>query len=373
MANIKRVKKMFERIYIEKSLMDNEDYQQKIQNIIGRFPHLPVFTIENYRDVFGKFYKPYLAKRVNLWLFLAEKKGQLVKPAPPAYGTNSGKHFYFVHAYNCLYECQYCYLQGYFNSPDIVLFLNHKEIFSEIEKIIIQNPNEELWFHAGEFSDSLALTDLSQELPELLELFKKYPKANLELRTKSIKTKELLSLSPTENVITSFSLSSKNNTKEIDLKTPSLTLKIKAIQSLMKDGYSIGLHFDPIVYNENFQQDYTDLITELFSYPAIKDQLRLIKYISIGVVRFTKEVYFSVQKNYPDSTLFDLELSRSFDGKMRYPKPQRLWIMNFVKNLLLENGIPEKTIYLCMEEEDENTGQSLSFEQDLLAETTQSS
>ena len=360
---------MFERIYIEKALLENEQQQKKIQNILARFPNLPIFTIESYRDVFGKFYKPYLAKRVNLWLFLAEKKGQLVKPAPPAYGTNSGKHFYFVHAYNCLYECQYCYLQGYFNSPDIVLFLNHEEIFAEIEKIIIDHPNDELWFHAGEFSDSLALTDLSQELTELIALFKKYPQAKLELRTKSIKIKELLTLSPPKNLVTSFSLSSKINTKEIDLKTPSLTLKIKAIAELMKHGHSVGLHFDPIVYNESFQKDYAELISELFSYPEIHQQLSLIKYISIGVVRFTKEVYFSVQKNYPESTLFDLELTRSFDGKMRYPKPQRLWIMNYVKEMLIQQGIKAETIYLCMEEETEN---SLSFEQDLLLETTPS-
>ena len=348
---------MFERIYIEKSLLENPENALKIEKIIKRFSSVAVFYIDDYRDVFGKFYKPYLAKRDNLWLFLAHKKGELLKPTPPAYGTNSGKHYYFVHAYNCIYECQYCYLQGYFHSPDIVLFLNHQEILQKIESVIVENthshPKEEIWFHAGEYSDSLALSDLSGELPIFFDLFKKYPQAKLELRTKSIKIQELLKLPPLPNVFVSFSLSSERNTKEIDLRTPNLALKIKAIRQLIDHGYFIGLHFDPIVYSETFESDYYSLVAllgETFS----KDELQKhISYISIGVVRFTKDVHSKVIKNYPESTMFSYEMIKSFDGKMRYPKPLRFFLMDKLKEWLCDIGIAQDKIYLCMEENEE--------------------
>lgn len=354
---------MFERIYIEKQILHSNVGSEKIERIKARFPNAGIFIIDNYRDVFGKFYKPYLAKRENLWLFLAHKKGELVKPAPAAYGTKSGKHFYFVHAYNCIYECQYCYLQGYFHSPDIVLFLNHDEILSAMEQTINhihhESFDETVWFHAGEFSDSLALSDLAGELPIFLDFFKRHPKAKLELRTKSVKIQELLKLPPLPNVYISFSLSSERNTREIDLKTPPLKLKLNAIKMLADNGFSLGLHFDPIVYNETFEEDYENLIDQLADTLSKTQLVNQVHYVSIGVVRFTKDVHKTVMKNYPQSAIFTYEMVKSFDQKMRYPRALRFHIMNKVKNLLTSIGIIEERIYLCMEEDKETMDQIL--------------
>ena len=115
---------MFEKIFIEEHLENHP----KVLEIKNRFKNSELKFIKKVEDVFGRVKKPYLQKRTNLNLFIGEKKGQLVKPAPPAYGLSGEPHYYFVHAYNCIYECNYCYLQGYFQSPDIVIFLNHHEI-----------------------------------------------------------------------------------------------------------------------------------------------------------------------------------------------------------------------------------------------------
>ncbi|MBC7430208.1 MAG: hypothetical protein H7336_16460, partial [Bacteriovorax sp.] len=111
---------MFEVIYVENQLINHP----RVLEILKKYPNSKVHNIDKVEDVFGRVKKPYLQKRSNLNLFLGEKKGQLVKLAPPAYGLSGEPHYYFVHAYNCIYECNYCYLQGYFHSPDIVLYLN---------------------------------------------------------------------------------------------------------------------------------------------------------------------------------------------------------------------------------------------------------
>ena len=202
-------------------------------NVKKRFPTASVEVINSYQDYFQKVKKPYLQKRDNLNIFIARKSGDLVKEAPPAYGQGDEKHFYFVHAYNCIYECQYCYLQGYFNSPDLVLFVNYEEIIGEMEKIANQYPDA--WFHAGEFSDSLALSDLTGELPYLHKFAEKFPNIKIELRTKSVNLREGLKLSPLKNIIYSFSLSPEKTIKEVDLGTPPLKHKIKAISVLQKN------------------------------------------------------------------------------------------------------------------------------------------
>jgi spore photoproduct lyase len=76
----------------------------------------------------------------------------------------------------------------------------------------------------------------------------------------------------------------------------------------------------------------------------------MLAYISIGVVRFTRDTYKDVVKNYPKSYITNYDYSKSFDGKIRYNKPMRMWIMNTVKDLCLKAGVDENKIYLCMEE-----------------------
>ncbi|MDD0852003.1 radical SAM protein [Halobacteriovorax sp. GB3] len=337
---------MFNRIFIEKDLRDNP----RAKAILNRFSSLPVKEIDAIDDVFQKVKKPYLQKRDNLNLFLGTKKGKLVKEAPDAYGLSGDPHYYFIHAYNCIYECNYCYLQGYFHSPDIVLFLNHEEIANEIEAIakeqIEKNPTTTPWFHAGEFSDSLALSHITGELPFYFEVFKNLPQGKLEFRTKSANVKNLLELSPLPNVITSFSLSPADKIKKNDLKTPSLKARLSAISKLAKHGHPIGIHFDPVIYDHDFKEKYTNLLKDLTQAISANE----IEYISIGVVRFTKDVYQQVKMNYPESELLAEELIKAEDGKVRYARAMRMWILQTIKELCLEAGIDSEKIYLCMED-----------------------
>ncbi len=338
---------MFDKIFVEKSYETNA----RALSIINRFPKAKVSVIDKIEDIFNRVKKPYLQKNESLNLFLGEKKGQLVKEAPDAYGLSGEPHYYFIHAYNCIYECNYCYLQGYFNSPDIVLFLNHRDICNEIESVTEECSKKGLtpWFHAGEFSDSLALTHITGELEIYHELFSRLPEAKLELRTKSANIKALLELTPKKNIITTFSLSPADKIKKNDLQTPSLRARLNAIRKLADAGHPIGIHFDPVVYDENFKEKYTQLVEELFeSLPVDK-----LEYISVGVVRFTKDVFHQVKKNYPSSELLSSELIKSFDGKIRYNRPMRLWILSTIREVLLNANVDKEKIYLCMEEDDE--------------------
>ncbi len=346
MAKIQRPYEWRKALKIEKIFIEDSIKNSLISNQLPlKFPKATVQIIENYADIWGRVKKPYLQKRDSLNLFIARKQGQLVKEAPNAYGISGEPHYYFIHAYNCIYECDYCYLQGYFNTPDLVLFVNHEEIISEMQKIAEQS-DENMWFHAGEFSDSLALTHLTGELDYYHKFTKKNPHCYIELRTKSANIKELLKLEPLPNFITSFSLSPKNKIKSHDLKTPSLAARLKAIKSLYEAGHPIGIHFDPVIHSESFESEYEELISELSSVIPLSK----VEYISIGVVRFTKDVYSQVKKNYPQTTYFHSELTKGEDGKIRYPRPMRMWILGKIKDLCLKAGASKKSTYLCMEE-----------------------
>lgn len=333
---------MWNEVYVEDEIKNHP----RVTSILSKLHKTPIF-IPRYDDIWGRSKKPYLQKRDTLNLFLARKLGQLLKLAPDAYGSAGEPHYYFIHAYNCIYECQYCYLQGYFNTPDIVLFINHEEIIAEMEKVLKSHPGTRVWFHAGEFSDSLALTHLTGELELYHDFCQKYPEAVIELRTKSVNTKELEKLTPLPNFIISFSLSPSEMARKIDLKTPSTIARLKSMGSLQKKGFKLAAHFDPIIYEDAFKIRYEALLNEMLKMELTKS----LSYLSLGVVRFTKEVYREVERNYPDSVLHSGPMVKSFDGKVRYHRPMRMWMMNSIKELSIKAGMSPELIYLCMEED----------------------
>ncbi|MCB0349067.1 MAG: hypothetical protein KDD37_09530 [Bdellovibrionales bacterium] len=331
---------MWSKILIE----DNVKEHKQVKTIVERFNKSPVQYISSYEDYFQKVKKPYLQKRSDLQLILAQKKGSLVKLTPAAYGVGNEAHYYFIHAYNCIYECQYCYLQGYFQSPDIVLFVNHDEIIEEIKQIY-NDTKSEVWFHAGEFSDSLALSHITEEWPMYWNAFSEMPNAYLELRTKSANIKSIENLQPLKNIIVSFSLSTDSAIKEYDSKTAPLKARLSAMQKLIQKGFKVGIHFDPIIVTDTVISEYTQLIEQMSEYFQPKD----ISYISIGVVRFTKDVYQQVQKNYPDSPMLGGPFYTSFDNKVRYSRPLRLHLLRAIESQLHKAGYKEQQVYLCME------------------------
>ncbi|MFP5384453.1 MAG: radical SAM protein [Bacteriovoracia bacterium] len=333
---------MWNEVYVERDI----SHHPRVTSLLAKIKKSPLL-IESYGDLWGRAKKPYLQKRDSLNLFLAKKEGHLLKRAPDAYGSAGDPHYYFIHAYNCIYECQYCYLQGYFNTPDIVLFINHEEIIAEMEKVLDQHPGQKVWFHAGEFSDSLALTHLTGELEIYHAFCQRNPEAIIELRTKSVNTRELEKLPTLSNLIISFSLSPVEMARRIDIKTPGTEARLRAMKELHHKGWRLGAHFDPIVYEDRFRENYSKLLHSMKEMEIISS----LAYLSLGVVRFTKEVYRETERNYPDSVIHTGPMVKSFDGKVRYHRPMRMWMMNTVKELSMNAGIPLDKIYLCMEED----------------------
>lgn len=333
---------MFQKVYVENQILK----QPETQHILKRFPQEKIIAIHNHKNLFENLPRDYTFQKPKKNLILADYEGTIVKEAPPAYGFSSLPHFYFIHAKNCIYECQYCFLQGYFKSPDLVLYVNYQKLCSAL-KSSFRNNKKGAWYHAGEFSDSLALSTLTNELPYLFELFKDHPDHFLELRTKSANIKSIIDLKPLSNVYVSFSLSPVKVAKEYDLKASPVTARLSAMRKLTEKGFSIGIHLDPVIYNEDYEKQYVDLIDEICK----NIERRRIKYISIGTVRFTKDVFKQLQKNYPDSNILKKSFQKGFDGKLRYSKPLRQNMQNEINAILMQKGFDKKRIYFCMEED----------------------
>ena len=116
-----------------------------------------------------------------------------------------------------------------------------------------------------------------------------------------------------KNVIVSFSLSPKEQVKDHDNKTPPLATRLKAINLQVScSGHPVALHFDPVIYVQDFIEQYRELLQSLMEILTPQS----IEYISFGVVRFTK-------RRFPPIENFDSKDSPS----------------EFIKALMEKSGI----------------------------------
>ncbi|GIT53918.1 MAG: hypothetical protein Ct9H300mP16_10780 [Pseudomonadota bacterium] len=97
---------------------------------------------------------------------------------------------------NCIYDCRYCFLQGMYRSAHYVVFVNYEAFFAGMAGKLEAHPGEAVWFFSGYDCDSLALEPVTGFVSEMLSWLKKYPRAHVELRTKSTQVRSLLAAEP---------------------------------------------------------------------------------------------------------------------------------------------------------------------------------
>ncbi|MDN3514151.1 MAG: hypothetical protein NG747_07100 [Candidatus Brocadia sp.] len=78
----------------------------------------------------------------------------------------------------CPYECTYCVLQDYINSPGIILPANIEEFFSAFRDL-----GRNIRCGSCELTDSLAFDHITGYSPRIVEFFRHYPKTLYELKT----------------------------------------------------------------------------------------------------------------------------------------------------------------------------------------------
>ncbi|MCK4965951.1 DNA photolyase, partial [bacterium] len=126
--------------------------------------------------------------------------------------------------------------------------------------------------------------------------------------------------------------------------SPRLDERLKAAQTCAKKGYRIGLHFDPIIYYEGWEENYKMAVEKIFQYLSPED----IIWISMGTFRYNPNLKNYIKRRYPESKIIYGEQFLSVDGKMRYIKPVRTDIYSKMLSFIRKHS-DDVFVYLCME------------------------
>jgi len=324
-------------IYIEEAIADHP----RTHAICARFPKATRVYCKHYGEIFNRKGQNFRLQKQQPALILAHKHKGHVLPAPDGYGIGGRRNYYFSHMLNCLYDCRYCFLQGMYRSANYVIFVNYEDFQQAIIDTAIQHKDEELWFFSGYDCDSLAYEPVTDFTRVFLPTFKAHPNAHLELRTKSLQIRTLLKSEPIQNCVIAFSFTPQEISRALEHDVPSVEKRIAAMLKLQQQGWRLGLRFDPMIYQQGYEEDYRRLFEQLFS----RLSADAIHSVSLGTLRTPRAFHQNMVNLYPEEKLFAGPLEES-NGMITYRKELEEQMTTFCYEQLMQY-IPQSLFFAC--------------------------
>ncbi len=318
----------FSHIYLEK----NARNYTLTKILLERYPKATLIMIDSYKEVFARPKQNFQMQKQSKKIIIAEKKDDFIYT-----GSTNAQNFGNVNFYynslilNCLYNCEYCYLQGMFPSANIVYFVNTDKFFEAALETTKsrRDKSKPLYLAISYDTDLLAFENILPYCAQWIEFVSKEKDFTIEIRTKSANYSAIEKLTPNENVILAWSLSPETVVKNFEHATPSLKQRLASAKKAISDGWSVRICIDPILKIENWKNHYTECIEQIFeTLPADK-----IRDVSIGVFRMNSEYYKKIKKQRPSSPIIHYNYERE-SKNYTYGKDERFEVTEFVLNKL---------------------------------------
>ena len=329
---------MPELIYLERAARDFP----LARDVLAAWPDCPVQEVDDCRRLRPDGADPDEAARdAKRSLALAVRQGPFVKPFGQG-ECDAEREFAIVHAANCPFDCDYCFLQGYFDHAVSTLFVNLGDLCCELAAHLAQHGSDRPRYHAGEFSDALVFDELTGLTRRLAPLFAKRSGAVLELRTKAAAMPPA-GLASLPNVVPSWTLTPAAAARAMESGAPAPAARIRAARAWQDAGFRVGLRFDPIVRLPGWEAAYAGLIDQI---AAALDPGR-IESVVIACMRFSPALAEAARERGRTRIFMD-EFVPCADGKMRYFRPIREAMYGAIARLVRER-LHDAPVELCME------------------------
>ena len=323
----------FSHIYLESKALNHPNTKR----ILSHFKNSEIIEINHYKDVFSRSHQNFYLQKQSPSLILAIKTDNLLYKGARFCDDFGNDNFYYTSSMmNCIYNCEYCYLQGMYSSANVVVFVNIEDIFSEVENLLSKHP---VYLCISYDTDILAFENVLGYGAKWIEFSKKHPDLKIELRTKSANFASIENIDPCKNVILAWTLSPEKIANNYEDRTPPLQERLKSAGNAVNKGWNVRICFDPILYIKNWKENYKNLVESTFSVLP-KDK---ILDVSIGVFRVSSDYLKIMRKQRFDSVILNYPFTT--ENKMcTYDKNLSENMISYVYNLV-NKYVPKEKIY----------------------------
>ncbi len=180
-------------------------------------------------------------------------------------------------------------------------------------------------------------------LEALFEFAKTHKNVILEFKTKSDNITYLLENEVPKNIICTWSLNTQTIIENEEHLSAKLNRRINAARKVADKGVKVGFHFHPIVYYENYLEDYKSIYKELQE----RFDSNEVAMVSFGTLTFIKPVLKQIRKRDFKSKIHQMPLV-DVEGKLSYPDDIKI---EMFKNSYesFASWHDKVFFYLCME------------------------
>lgn len=328
----------FRQIYVEEKILADRKTQEILQRISGA----EIITIDHYKDVFNRKHQDFMIQHGHQKLILARKEGELLYSGAPVCQSFGNTHFYYTSCcMNCIFNCDYCYLKGMYPSGNLVIFVNLEDYFEEVRRLLKKHP---VYLCVSYDTDLLALEGITGYTEAWHRFARSEPDLRIEIRTKSAYTAHWDILEPNERCVYAYTISPETVAENFERSCPSLQARLKAAKRGLDKGFSIRLCFDPMIYCENWQEQYSKMLKTAAEMLPMD---RIVDY-SIGSFRISEAYLKTMRKAGRSSAVVQYPFIND-GGVYQYPKH----IMNAMEELMsaeLKRYVSEDKIFRWKEE-----------------------
>ena len=173
----------FSHIYVEKKVRD----LPLTKLALSKFSDSNVIWVDHYKDVFNRSGQDFQSQKFSMNLILAKKTKPFLYPASDLVQNFDNPNIYYnTPVLNCIYNCDYCFLQGMYNSGNIVVFVNENEFRKSIKDALLvpKDPTKPTIVSISYNTDLLAMENILPLTRRWIEFAKKNINLNIEIRTK---------------------------------------------------------------------------------------------------------------------------------------------------------------------------------------------
>ena len=316
----------FSHIYVEKKILDNKNTLE----ILSKFKDAKIIEIDNYKEVFSSNNQDFHLQKLGQNLILASNKPNMIYEGAVVCEDFENDNFYYTSSIiNCVYDCEYCYLQGVYSSGNIVIFVDIEKVFEEVEELY--NKLKSLYLCVSYDTDLLAIENICSFSEKWYNFIKDKKDLKIELRTKSGNIDKFLNLDVLDNFIIAFTLSPEDIALKNEKYTASFKNRVKAIKELQNKGWKVRICIDPLIYTDDFEKNYSQMIEYLFSEI---DKNKVID-VSIGVFRTSKE-YLKKMRNQNKKSEILYYPFECVNGVYTYSDKLKSYMIDFIKEKFLK-------------------------------------
>jgi spore photoproduct lyase len=302
---------MFNTIYIEEKAYEYPIARQLLQ----KYADSEVVTVRHYKDVFNRPKQHLAVQKRYPSLILAVKDGQLLYKGPEVCQNFDHSNFYYTSfLLNCIFDCEYCFLQGMYPSANIVAFLNVEDFQHAMKELLFSK--EKVFLAVSYDTDLIAFHNVIPYLQYFYDFFAAHPDMLVEVRTKSANQAFYNSYPPLKNIIIAFTLAPDEIIKKYECHTPSLKSRINAVKAAIAHGFNVRICFDPVFADPEMDDTYKAFYHYIFTQI---DPGSLLD-IGYGFFRMPADFFKRIEKIRDSSLLYVGEYCIK-DNVVSYPEP----------------------------------------------------